>query len=187
MFTCITLSSKEMQRNTPSDVVYYNHVREFSDTASLHSERLNAITKVQTPYFFFCDYDDPIPEILIKPNKGILYGDNYLKQNNVEKVYKSSCWQNDKHLSNPYLIHKAICNTELSKKIAMILPKGEHWTEVLLYYSLALIGGYEYIPEFKIIWNKKNTGFHTSIAKNVANSVTWLLNNQRMIQRLAYI
>lgn len=187
MFTCVTLSNKELHRDTPSNVVYYNHVREFSDTISLHTERLNAISKVKTPYFFFCDYDDPLPEFIIKPNKAVLYGDNYFNEFGVERIFNSKEWSREYHLQNPYAIHKAICNTNLSRKLSLILPRGEYWTEILLYYSLALIGGFEYNKELKMIWNKKNNGFHTKVNTNIANSVLWLLNNEHMLKRISCI
>jgi hypothetical protein len=184
MFTCITLSSEEMQRNTPPNVVYYNHVRKFSDVCSLHNERLESIKNCKTEYFFFCDYDDPIPDTLIAPKRAIVYGDNHYIEYDVERFDKSSNWTELEHMTNPYLIHKAICNTEQTLKILSVIPRGEYWTELLLYYCLALSGSYEYNNNLKMIWNKKQTGMHKSVGKAINNSVLWLMNNQKMLRLL---
>lgn len=182
IFTCITLSSEEMQRDMPSNVVYYNHVRRFSDVASLHNERLNSIKYVTTPYFYYCDYDDPIPELNIVPKTSILYGDNIYNQFNIERINKSGNWSEENHISNPYFIHKAICETELSLKLLDILPVGEYWTELLLFYSLALVGSSEYDPSIKMLWNKKQYGLHKDVRKAIHNTVLWLLNNQNILR-----
>lgn len=182
--TCITLSSKAMQRDIFSNMVYYNHVREFSDVVSLHNERLESIRSVKTPYFFYCDYDDPIPYIDIELNKAIIYGDNIYKQFDVERIIKAKEWSINIHLSSPYLIHKAICNTELSNDLIDVLPRGEYWTELLLYFSLAKIGGYEYNNKLKIIWNKNPYGMHSNVRQAVMNSTLWLLNNERILNSM---
>lgn len=109
MITCISLSKEPLTRDMPSNMVYLNHVSTFSSSSTMNDQMLLAVSKVDTPYFFFCDSDDPIPKLMLYPqDKGIVYGDFYIQQNNNLEVIKMGPWSRGKHLHNPLLIHKPV-------------------------------------------------------------------------------
>lgn len=181
LFTCVTLSSTPIGRKMPEGVLHLNHVSVFSEANELHKQRMLSIEEVQTPYFYFCDDTDDQPNILIEPQKAIVYGDNHYKQYSQPGVTKNGPWSAERHITRPDFIHKAICNTDLAQKICTLLPQGEYYTEALLYYTLALVGGWEYRSDLILNWNKRSEGMHNKVRKSKMNSMAWLNTNENML------
>lgn len=184
IFTCITLSKEPIEREVPDNCVYFNQVQTFTKKDSLHMARLKSIRNIDTPYFFVCDSDDPMPDELLIPDKAVLYGDMYIIENGIERIIKTGEWNSKKHIYSPQLIHKPICNTELAKKIVEILPEGDYYTDQILYYCLALYGGFTYDERLIIKWNRFKTGHHAHLRDGILNSVNWLLVNQKRLELL---
>jgi len=181
-FTCLTLSKKPFQRELLPDCAYINQVQTFTSKYTLHKARLDSIKKVTTPYFFVCDTDDPMPTELITPDKGIIYGDNYIVENGIERVIKTGEWTSRKHIYYPQFIHKPICNTEIAKEVINLLPDGDYYTDHILYYCLAQCGGFTYDERLVIKWNKFKTGQHKRKTSDILNSINWLLVNQKRLE-----
>jgi hypothetical protein len=185
LFTCITLSKEIFNRKLPDDCLYYNSVQTFNKHLTSYEVRLNCIKKITTPYYLMIDSDDPFPNTLFIPNKGILYGDNYVIDNGVETKHKSKDWAADFHVKYPLLIHKAICNTNNSKVLLKILPsRGNYYFELLMYYCLAKFYGYEYNNKFISIWNKNKNGHHSEARLSIINSIQWIENNKSFLENL---
>lgn len=182
IFTCVTLSKEPIELKVPDNCAYLNQVQTFTKDNTLHLARLSSIRKINTPYFFICDSDDPVPETLFVPHKAIIYGDMYIIENGIERIIKAGDWNSNKHIYNPQFIHKAICNTEFAKKVIDILPIGDYYTDQLLYYCLALYGGSTYNENLIMRWNKFDTGHHRLSKTDVINSVNWLLVNQKRLE-----
>lgn len=186
IFTCVTLSKEPIELKVPDNCLYVNQVQTFTNRQSLHTARLKSIRNVTTPYFFICDSDDPMPEELIIPDKAIIYGDNYIVEDGIVRIVKTGEWNSDKHIRYPQLIHKPICNTAIAKKVVEILPEGNYYTDQILYYCLALIGGFTYNDKLVLKWNKHKTGYHTYQREGMMNSINWLLVNQKRLELIRF-
>jgi hypothetical protein len=188
LYSAVILSKEPITSNIllPKDTQVLNYVSTFENAEGLHKSRLASLEDIATPYFFWLDVDDPVPEKLVAPTKGLVYGD-YLAntcqgQILVKEVYGD--WVADFHKVKPLFIHKAICSTAKARAIAKLLPRGEYWTEWLLYYFLALKFGATYDPELKFIWNKQQSGMHGLVHKATQNSLLWILQNEKRILNL---
>ena len=180
MITCVTLSAEPFTFDTPRNIVYHNYVSQFDGAEGLHKSKLDAIFKVKTKYFFFQDYDDPLPNIYPVPNRSIVYGNfcyNDVPANKNLQI-PAKPWTEKWHLDNPLLIHKAICNTAMARAVANLMPQGEYLTEPLLYFFMCKLYGFTYDPRLEMVWNKHPKGMHTKAEKSIANSVLWVRQNQ---------
>jgi len=183
MMTCMTLSAEPFKINTPRSIVYQNYVSQFSDPAGLHKSKLDAIFKIKTQYFFFQDYDDPLPNIYPVPEKSIVYGDfftRYVTSGHIKRTIAEP-WSESWHLKNPLMVHKAICNTATARAVASVLPQGEFLTEPLLYYFMCKVYGFTYDPALEFIWNKSPKGFHTKSERSITNAVKWIKQNEAAV------
>lgn len=186
LYSAVILSKEPTTLNLPAEVQVLNYISTFTDAVGLHKSRLASLEDIETPYFFWLDVDDPVPENLIIPDKGVVYGD-YLAntcQGQVQKKEVYGNWVANKHKVAPLFIHKAICNTTKAKAIARLLPAGEYWTEWLLYYFLALKFGATYNSDLKLIWNKQQSGMHGLVHRATQNSLLWILQNEKRILNL---
>lgn len=184
VLSCVTLSKEpKTWDHIVNDCHYYNHVSTITSLEELHSQRLKSLENIITPYFFFQDSDDPMPDVVTLPSQGIAYGNLVIDNLDLGKktVLNNQNWNAQWHLANPYAIRKAYCNTQHAKLICKHLPKGEYWTELLLYYFLAKLFGSTYDPIIEIIWRKQTIGFHTQAQVSVINSVMWIMNNEKFI------
>ncbi len=183
--TCLSLSAVPHTFDLPPGVTHINHVSQFTTAEELHTQRLAAIMKVDTPTFFFQDDDVPLPNIYPDVmDVGMVYGD-YIKLETVmeiERVTKNQAYNPKWHLANPDYVHKAFCNTRKAQLIAKQLPLGEYWTELLLYYFLGKLHGATYAPELKMSWRLKNEGMHTKARLSVVNSICWILDNEHLVE-----
>ena len=180
MMTCMTLSAEPFKFNTPRSIVFQNYVSKFDDCAGLHKSKLDAIFKIKTPYFFFQDYDDPLPNNYPVPEKSIVYGDfftRYVASGHIKRTVAEP-WSESWHLKNPLMVHKAICNTAAARAVASLLPQGEFLTEPLLYFFMCKAYGFTYDPSLEFIWNKSPKGLHTKAEKSISNAVAWIKQNQ---------
>lgn len=177
-FTCVTLSEKPYRHNVGENTEYINYVSTFNSDGGLMQAVLKAVEKVTTPYFFVHDYDDPYPIRLVKPEKGILYGDFIFDYKGEFRIVEGRPWTSEGHLRDRYLIHKAICNTKAFKAVAPFMPVGDYVYEYLVYYFVAACFGAEYDTGFESIWMKKDTGLHKHVSNSHRNSELWLLENK---------
>lgn len=63
------------------------------------------------------------------------------------------------------------------------MPKGEYHFESIFYFFLAKHFGFEYVPDFKVIWNKGETGLHTTVKQRLRNSSMYLLMNEDTVSK----
>lgn len=178
--TCVTLSAEPFTFDTPRHIRYLNYVSQFDGAEGLHKSKLDSIFQVKTKYFFWNDYDDPLPNIYPVPERSIVFGDFCYTElpSKVSKKIPVPKWTDTWHLSNPVLVHKAICNTAMARAVANLLPQGEYFTETLLYYFMCKVYGYTYNPGLEMFWNKHVKGLHTKSSQSLTNSVTWIRENR---------
>ena len=175
----MVLSREPARIDSPHPVV--NHVSDFGGLASaLHVARLASLALVRTPFFCWVDVDDPLPEVLPAPQRGLLYG--------VEEIYNSGnrmtrvlprAWSRVGHLTNPRLIHKAVCSTEAALDVAALLPQGEYYTELLLYYGIAKRHGWEIDERFVYHYETARSEMAGKVAAAIGNSMALLLSLEK--------
>lgn len=147
---------------------------------------LDAVGKVQTPYYFFAGDDDPVPLLVPVPTNGagILYGDFIMQTGTKVMRRPVGEWDATKHLANPFFIHKAVCRTDYTLLLATILPTDKVWFEFLYYYCLAYCFGAQYDPDFQSIWVRRTTGLHNRMPPFISESGLWLNANRERIKSL---
>lgn len=186
LFTCITLSKEPLIRQVPDNCLLYNQVQTFTEKHTLHNYRLDSIEQVTTPYFFVCDADDPMPEVLYEPDKAIMYGDIHIIENGKERIIETGDWSHRKNMHCVQFLHKPICKTTAAKRMVKLLPRGDYNTDFMLYYCLALIGGFTYNKNVIHKWVKHQEGLHKTTRTGVINSVKWINDNLEMLKIMKF-
>lgn len=183
--TMITMSKQDFIHNyIPSNCEYVNHVQHFKDREDVVKTMLMAVSKVSTPYYFFCDDDDPVPLVVPTPTepKGILYGDFLSVYQGIERNRVMPMWTVDGHLRDPFLIHKAVCSTELTLAISKHVPTHDILYEYLYHFFLADCYGFDYNTDYKYIWQKKNTGLHVKTLSIIGATRDWIYKNRATVR-----
>ncbi|WP_440111789.1 hypothetical protein [Acidovorax sp. BL-A-41-H1] len=169
-FTAIVLSAQPVTLELPG-VVVLARVGVLNGPADLHRERLAAIDAVQTPYCFFLDDDDLLPddylEVLAECERAMLhrgaalaYTDEICREPGRADVRRSWYeYDRDRHRTAPLgLHHLVLMNTGKAKTVARDLPRGNFWTEHMLYWAMAEDGA-AYVPRVGYVWQRGAHGF----------------------------
>ena len=143
------------------------HLPFYKEPKDLHTARLEALLKVKTTHFFYLDDDDDLPpdylsvlEDCLSTDKPISYTNEKIitPQGNVE-VSTPGAFSSEAYWKNPMLLHHLVlCNTKEALKVAETLPRGEYWTEFLLYWPLTQLAGAHYVPRIGYIWQRRLSG-----------------------------
>lgn len=186
LLTRVTLTAQPyapLQRSPGCAVL--NHVSQFADAAGLLQARIEAIGKVATPAFVFVDDADTVDCPHTVP-QGLLYGhESVLQPHKLTRCLPPTAWSLDTHLGNPYLVHRAVCNTRAAQSVACLLPTGDYHIEWLLYFFIAAWRGAQPSADFHYTWHKKATGMHTQMLQASINTSLWLIANyQRILRQL---
>lgn len=164
----------------PLNIEWINYVDKFSDHKGLHKARLEAIKRVNTPYWIYVDSDDPLPEGVKEPdNSFIMYGTEIRHHliTLVKNIYIPQKFNWLRFIERPNLIHKAVCSTAATKKIIPYLPQeGAYLTEALIFALLAQIKEPDIHIDFKYNWNVFGNTCHTwpDVNEAIANTSHWL-------------
>ena len=170
MFTAIVLSANPVRLNL-SGVSVLPSIQLLKDPAGLHTARLDSIVRVTTPYCFFLDDDDDLPvdylsvlqecaEAMDRKKVPMAYTDELLIEPGQEPVRR--CWydyNSERHAYSPMGVHHlALMATKRAKAVATALPRGEYWTEHMLYWALGREGAV-YVPRVGYHWRRRANGF----------------------------
>ena len=173
MFTAIILSAKPVTLQLEG-VVVLPSVQVLNNPAELHNARLAAITRVTTPYCFFLDDDDELPAgymtvlsrcvaEMVARKVPMAYTDEILREPGKDDVRR--CWyeyDSECHRRAPMGVHHlVVMSTPAVQALAAQLPRGNYWTEHMLYWALGRQGA-AYVPEVGYIWNRNVAGFSRS-------------------------
>lgn len=142
------------------------HVSRFGGVEGLLNARLAAIEKVQTPWFFFLDDDDDLPEGIegvldecARADQALAYTNEVIREGGKDLLRQSAPYSQKAHLADFMLVHHlALCRTEDAKQAARTVPRGRYGFEPLFYWQLAKRGA-AYVPRTGYIWNK-GSGMH---------------------------
>lgn len=179
--TCVTLSKQPFHRE--SDLFQYlNYCSIFSDEIGNKKAHISSLKKVTTPYCFYCDDDDPVPEGLLLPKNNIVYGDFIYTDYGVHRVRVGQKWDFEKHIDNHWLIHKPIITTKNALLVIDKIPDLNIHFHFVFYFLLSYIYGSEYNPNLKCIWNKQKNGHHLKTLSILGNSQRWLFLNAKRIK-----
>lgn len=154
------------------------HVSRFSDAAGLLEQRLAALEKVQTEWFFYLDDDDELPpnyQDILRRCMAVSTPLAYTNERVNDKLRLSEPYSQKAHLRNPLLVHHlAVCRTEAAQKAARVIPRGTFALEPLLYFQVAKEGA-TWINETGYIWNRKPTGlsYHPTLTRGLVRALLW--------------
>lgn len=169
-FTAVILSAKPVALRI-AGVAVLPHIRVLRSPEELHSARLDALARVVTPYCFFLDDDDALPddhlsvlqECAGRMQSGgvpMAYTDELQMESGKEPVRRSWYeYDNDRHAGAPMgLHHLVVMDTRRAQAVAATLPRGNYWTEHMLYWALGREGA-AYVPRVGYHWHRNPKGF----------------------------
>lgn len=155
---------------------HVQHISSFDDAAGLHNARLDSIGRVETPYFSWVDADDPLPTFPDHVSAAVVYGphERYV-HGGILTTDQPRSWARNTHLCSPLLIHKAVCSTAAVRDVLPRVPRGEYYTELVLYFLLAHLHSWEISPGFVARWESAAGAMHTKVRRAIGNSLQFLL------------
>ena len=194
LFTAIVLSAKPVTLVLPG-VQVLGCTQVLRSPAELHAARLDVLAKVQTPYCFFLDDDDELSADYLSvleecagkmraQGAAMAYTDEILREDSTTGMRDhrrvAYSYDSDLHAKRPMLVHHlVVMDSAKAQAAAKVLPRGNFWTEHMLYWTLGLQGAV-YVIRVGYIWNRNPNGFSRSpqILAAQAFSMRWI-NQQR--------
>jgi hypothetical protein len=174
LLTCVTFSEQPFFRLDIDNLDYINHCSTFYSKSDFFIATLKTLEQVKTDYVVFCDSDDPFPQELILPTKGLVYGDFIYNENNKEYTLISKHWSEKYHLDNHWLIHKPILNTKSALDIITRIPFSNVHFHFAFYYFVAKYHGSTYDNRLKLKWIKAKTGQHKKASELFHKTINWI-------------
>lgn len=182
MFTAIVLSREPYQEVIPG-VAVVNPVQTFRNPDDHVAAFLGSLARVSTPWCFFLDDDDELPEDYISvlnecadAKQPLAYTNEIWRYSDKETLYRPGPYSKEQHLKRPMLVHHlAVMRTEDAKAAAKTVPRGRYWPEMLLYWQLSK-GGVHWVDRVGYIWNRKSEGSFSqrpSVLESQVRSVIW--------------
>lgn len=169
-YTAIVLSAKPVTLEIPG-VVVHGFTQVLASASDLHAARLDALAAVQTPLCFFLDDDDALPgdylsvldacaDRMRATGAALAYTDELVREPGKGDVRR--CWydyDSEAHRFAPMgLHHLVVMDTAVAREVAQTLPRGEFWTEHMLYWSMGRRGA-AHVPSVGYVWNRSRAGF----------------------------
>ena len=170
--TILTRSKEPFIREVPVGMSYLNYVSTFTTASEANTIIREALDLVETPYMAVVDSDDEIPAFFPEPQKGIIYGDNRVRQNGIIEIRKNPEFTTDEFYKNPFMFHKAIVNVaELKVVMDAIGPQMPHNFYSFHYYFVAITMGAVYDPLFQPVWNKNPGSLWSKLGSGIMPGV----------------
>lgn len=179
--TALVLSDRLYTRKWPGLRVLTS-VQKISTMAELNAARLNAISAVNTPCFFFLDDDDDLPQDYERvigecaaADAPVAYTDRLVDGQRVA----SGPYSQTAHLRDPRLVHQlALYDTRAAHSVLRYLPRGHYYTELSLAWAVASMGA-AYVPEIGYCWNKSAGAMHKKPEASIAQmrTILWCKEN----------
>lgn len=169
-FTAIVLSARPVTLDIPG-VTVLPWVSTLRTPAELHSARLDALAQVKTPWCFYLDDDDELPadhldvltaarDLALDRDVALVYTDEQVNDGIRSHVRTCMEYDRDRHAGLPMLMHHLVLmRTDSATALAARLPRGDYWTEHMLYFALAREGGAKHLPRVGYVWNRSQAGF----------------------------
>lgn len=183
MFTAIVLSARPVTLQLHG-VQVLARVQRLANPEQLHGARLDALAHVRTPYCFFLDDDDGLPEDYLDvlqtcvqrmQSKGVpmAYTDELMIEQGRAPVRRSWYdYDHERHSTAPMgLHHLVLMETARAQPLAASLPRGNYWTEHMLYWALGKDGA-AYVPRVGYHWLRNPGGFSRNPRTTTAQVLT---------------
>lgn len=167
LYTAIILSRDPVDVVIPG-VQVLARVQTVTNVAQMNAARLDAIEHVTTPYCFYLDDDDELPddyssvlEECRAAGVAMAYTNELVRRADGDFVSKARPYDAAEHARNAMFVHHLVLmQTDKAKEAALAAPRGDYWPEMTLYSLLARHGA-AHIDRLGYIWNKGSTGLHT--------------------------
>jgi hypothetical protein len=167
--TAVVLSQQPYESKYDA-VTTLNHVEPtpFRNHYDINRARRLALQKVTTPYWFFLDSDDSLPDdyesVLqecLNRNKAVVYTQELRKlADGTEHVNQPGEFDQDRFVRNVMMMHHLVlCNTVYTREALTVIPNERQMMEPCLYFQLAKIS-VAHVPRIGYVWNRGN-GMHT--------------------------
>lgn len=137
--------------------------REFRSAADVQRAWFDAVALVDTPWFFFVDDTDELPDDLEDllaacGDAPLSYTDEWVNG----QVRRGRPYSRDAHLLDPLLVHHlAVVNTALAREAIAQAPIGHYWPEMLIFWQVARHGA-QYLPRVGYHWHRRPSGLHAA-------------------------
>lgn len=185
MFTAIVFSRQPIALSIPG-VTVLNSVQTVTGPEGMLAARLDVLSGVKTPWCFYLDDDDELPDDYLSvlnecaaADKPLAYTNELVRQHAHESIRRSAPYSQEAHLKNMLLVHSlAVMRTEDAKRAAQNLPRGRYWAEMLLFWQLAK-GGAQWLDRVGHIWNRGG-GLNTKpwTLESQVRSAIWCANHR---------
>lgn len=159
-FTAMVVSRTPYTRTFPGiDVV--NSVQIFESCAEMMSARIALLDRAATPYCFYLDDDDDLPDDVLTVleacsalGKALVYTDELVVTPGGSFVSSPGPYNQPAHLKDPTLVHHlAVMDTAAARTAALAVPP-TNVLEMALYWQLAK-AGVAHMPQVGYIWNRR--------------------------------
>lgn len=186
LVTAITLSGKPVSRALP-DLATLVCVQSIENCAQYNEAFYGAIAKVKTPFFFFLDDDDTLPDDYLSvlndclnAHAAVAYTDELRSFEGGGSVFRPGTYTQSRHLTKPTLVHHlALCRTGQAQGLLQSMPTGQYWPEMPLYFALAKDSA-AYIPRVGYRWNRSSVGLSSQADFSIGQmrSKLWCLRGK---------
>lgn len=186
--TAVVLSARDYRPDIHG-VQVLAHRSVFKDVAGSLVARLAALDRVRTPWYFFLDDDDELPDDYPQILERCMATDaalSYTRERVIDSVtgetYESfgAPYTPDLHVQRPMLLHHlVVCRTQAARAAAARIPRGTYCLEHLLYFEAAK-GGANYVDAIGYIWHR-GTGLSRQ-PKSALGQMRSMVHAQRQIE-----
>lgn len=180
--SAVTLTAKPWPRPILGIRQQYQ-VGMISSPAQLLEARLRAISRVTTPWFFFLDDTDDLPDNYMQVLQACMDAGTPVAYTNElinGELRRSAPYSQEAHFANPMLVHHlVVCRTEAALRAASVIPRGDYAIENLLYFQMAKEGA-SWIDEVGYHWNRVPTGLshRPDFCRSLVTSTLWAQSNR---------
>lgn len=182
LVTAVVLSREPASWPAPEGFQILNHCETFTTTQGIHEARRRALSRVTTPWCFFLDSDDALPDDIsdvLEECKSTGAALTYTDERVNGTICKRGPYSQDRHLRAPLLVHHlALMRTEVAQAALKAIPRGELWIEMLLYFQVAKSGA-AYVPRVGYHWHR-GVGMHRArgILAAQLRAAAWCARNR---------
>lgn len=160
--TAVVLSRDGYRPDVPGvEVLAWRSV--FDGVEGSVTARLKALEQVRTPWFFYFDDDDELPDdypAILARCMDTPAALSYTRERVVDAVsgetYESfgAEYTPELHVQRPMLLHHlVVCRTQAALEAAARIPRGVYCLEHLLFFEVAKRGA-NYVDEIGYIWHR---------------------------------
>lgn len=125
-----------------------------------------SIEPVRTPWFFWLDDDDDVPDdigdVLAQCQNtefDVAYTDELrVGSDGTHSVRRGAPYSREAHLRDPMMLHHLVLmRTNVAREVLPGLPRGHYWPEMMLTWALAARGAH-YVPRIGYVWRRSAEG-----------------------------